>query len=494
MKKVFLFMFVFVMSLTLPLANATIEVVKTNGGISISGPSKLRKHISCQMGHSHAYTSQCQTDPPTGHSERTNIPSKVTLTVSGTVSGYGAAGGAFRSAVIDGEKVADWEGALGEQSETLDTIGVCGFSGTSPEAYTEDELITYSVSGNSADKLGTDHQWIATAGIYIRGIEWIGTASSSVSVGVLANLDETPSLSVSATTSSGMTMKYQQAKDKGWSSTDDDGTWEVVPLYRCSTCGGNSESSSDWLRLSGAHSHHFVCGGCGKHIKCKNNHGDHIEVSCPQLNGLYCSYMSYYKCSPHTHNYSSGSSTDNTPNCPDCTTHCSSPCLCTNSGTCNGSTSYHACGQHETSVSGDHSNGTYTCGIHSGYKCQESHDHKTYISSCTSTDSNGNSCTNTGGYYECQPHTHSYPTLVECAHDNCTEMVSSRTSHRTQCGSGQHYYWPGCPNNTNSWSQDSTHQEKTCRYSDCGQTWRRCLTPRPDCTSPNRQRQKCWAQ
>lgn len=28
--------------------------------------------------------------------------------------------------------------------------------------------------------------------------------------------------------------------------------------------------------------------------------------------------------------------TDNTPNCPDCTSHCSSPCNCTNSGTCNG--------------------------------------------------------------------------------------------------------------------------------------------------------------
>ena len=28
--------------------------------------------------------------------------------------------------------------------------------------------------------------------------------------------------------------------------------------------------------------------------------------------------------------------TDNTPNCQDCTSHCSSPCSCTNSGTCNG--------------------------------------------------------------------------------------------------------------------------------------------------------------
>ena len=436
MKKVFLFMFVFVMSLTLPLANATIEVVKTNGGISISGPSKLRKHISCQMGHSHAYTSQCQTDPPTGHSERTNIPSKVTLTVSGTVSGYGAAGGAFRSAVIDGEQVADWEGALGEQSETLDTIGVCGFLGTSPKAYTENELITYSVSGNSADKLGKDHRWIATAGIYIRGIEWIGTASSSVSVGVLATLDETPSLSVSATTSSGMTMKYQQAKDKGWSSTDDDGTWEVVPLYRCSTCGGNSESSSDWLRLSGAHSHHFVCGGCGKHIKCKNNRGDHIEVSCPQLNGLYCSYMSYYKCSPHTHNYySSGSSTDNTPNCPDCTSDCSSPCSCTNSGTCGGTVT----------------DSTPNC------------------PDCTSDCSSPCSCTNSGtcggSASTPSPPSDNTPDCSYCT-DGCSSCQNSYTppsppstppSSLVSCGACETSYDPNS-------SEASRHTFKTCKY------------------------------
>lgn len=118
MKKVgrvyiFFFIFFFVMSLTLPLADATISVVGSNKGISISGPSVVRKQIKCEMGHSHAYTSQCQTDPPTGHSVNITFINNVTLTVSGTVSGYGAAGGAFRSAVIDGETVADWEGAVG---------------------------------------------------------------------------------------------------------------------------------------------------------------------------------------------------------------------------------------------------------------------------------------------------------------------------------------------------------------------------------------------
>ena len=89
------------------------------------------------------------------------------------------------------------------------------------------------------------------------------------------------------------------------------------------------------------------------------------------------------------------------------------------------------------------------------------------------------------------PSTPPPPAKVSCAHSNCTEMVSSRTSHRESCGSGQHYYWPGCPNNTNWWSQDSTHALKTCRRVGCSNTWRRCLTPTPSCPISGT---KCWAQ
>ena len=122
--------------------------------------------------------------------------------------------------------------------------------------------------------------------------------------------------------------------------------------------------------------------------------------------------------------------------------------------------SYHPCGVHLTSVIGNHS----------------------LQASCSSTDSNGNSCTVTS-FYACDNHTHVYPAppppppppnLVECAHSNCSEMVSSRTSHRAQCGSGQHYYWPGCPNNTKWWHRDSTHELKSCIRSGCSNTWRSC--------------------
>ena len=457
MKNVFLLLLVFAMSLPLPLADATIGVVGGNAGISISGTSSLRLFTSCQMGPSHAYTSQCQTDPPTGHSERTNIPGKVALTMSGTVSGYGAAGGAFRLAVIDGEKVADWAGAVGEQSEVLSSVGVCGFKGTTPKAYKEDKSITFSVSGVSTKILGEDHEWSATAGIYTRGIEWIGTASSSVEVGVLAELDKDPSLTVSAKKSNGVTMRYQQARDRGWSGKDGNGEWEVVAFYKCHTCGGHSESSSAWLRLSGAHSHHFVCGGCGKHIKCKNNRGNHISVSCPLgPNNETCSYSSYYKCSPHIHDYSSSSSpTDNTPNCSGCTSDCSSPCSCTNSGTCGGTAttppppSYHACGVHETSISGDHS----------------------LQASCSSSNSNG-SCTVTN-FYACQSHTHSYPSppkLKTCRacnakYDPKSSSAAQHTRQSFPCGA--HSGW-ACSNP--HIVEHST--PKTCKR--CGTTFYSC--------------------
>ena len=220
--------------------------------------------------------------------------------------------------------------------------------------------------------------------------------------------------------------------------------------------------------------------------KCEPRHSDHdfpsvitnpdVSPDPPPVvvdNTPDCSYCTD-GCS------SCDSPTDDTPNCSDCISHCSSPCSCTNSGTCNGTVFYHACGAHETSVSGDHTYGTYTCGIHSGYKCQESHDHKTYISSCTQTDANGNTCTNSSGYYECSQHTHTYPpSLVACGGASYTGCsgASSRTEHHVPlcsngCGNG---YWTCDPN-------ASLHTEtKTCKRSGCGATLTPCQNGPTEC-------------
>ena len=141
-----------------------------------------------------------------------------------------------------------------------------------------------------------------------------------------------------------------------------------------------------------------------------------------------------------------GTVTDNTPNCQDCTSHCSSPCSCTNSGTCNGTVSYHACGEHLTTVSGDHS----------------------LQASCSSTDSNGNSCTVTS-FYACDNHSHTYPAPTG-----------------PKCAAGHPYK----PHNTFS---VNVHRVRVCRFSGCSNTWQVCLTgwTSPLCNNPYR-KSKGW--
>lgn len=208
--------------------------------------------------------------------------------------------------------------------------------------------------------------------------------------------------------------------------------WKECRASACSVLFPPPEHEHEW----DTYDHKVKCTECGKkYFTCQSS-------TCPDSS---------------THSGSGSGSggstppTDNTPNCQDCTSHCSSPCICSNSGTCNGTVaaapppSYHACGVHLTSVSGDHS----------------------LQSSCSSTDSHGNTCTVTS-FYACQSHTHVYPPT---------------------CANGHTYD----PNNT---YQYNLHRTRTCRYTECGRTWEKCTTPiTPVCRKPYRQRNglKCWA-
>ncbi len=149
---------------------------------------------------------------------------------------------------------------------------------------------------------------------------------------------------------------------------------------------------------------------------------------------------------------------DNTPNCPDCTSDCSSPCSCTNSGTCGGTV---------TDNTPDCSYCTDGC------------------SSCPSSDPPPSTPST-------PPSTPSTPTTVSCGRSGCTDTVSSSNEHRvgpcSACGAS---YW-SCGQHA-SWSENQ-HRLRTCRYGTCGQTWRKCTSSTPSCSSPNRQGKKCWAQ
>ena len=136
------------------------------------------------------------------------------------------------------------------------------------------------------------------------------------------------------------------------------------------------------------------------------------------------------------------------------------------------SPTYHACGVHETSVSGDHS----------------------LQASCSSTDSNGNYCTVTN-FYACDSHTHSYPapppppTTVACGGASYTGCsgASSRTAHHVPscsngCGNG---YWT-CD------SQAVYNHETTFTCRRCGTSFTRCSNG--TCTHNGQTYSYHWAQ
>lgn len=125
---------------------------------------------------------------------------------------------------------------------------------------------------------------------------------------------------------------------------------------------------------------------------------------------------------------------DNSPNCDYCTGSCSA---CTQPST----PTYHVCGVHETSVSGDHS----------------------MQASCLETNGWGHSCT-VSAFYACQSHTHTFPTF-SCGRAACTEQVADPEEHRRTCIHGEKYW------SCNTTSADH-HRTYICtRYKPLRQEW-----------------------
>ncbi len=92
--------------------------------------------------------------------------------------------------------------------------------------------------------------------------------------------------------------------------------------------------------------------------------------------------------------------------------------------------SMHACSVHETSVSGDHSWVTPACGdsTHAGYACQIGSTHTSLQASCTVTNSNSDYCTVTS-FYDCQFHTHVYPSSDDDDSGGSAQMVVCQDCH-----------------------------------------------------------------
>ena len=243
------------------------------------------------------------------------------------------------------------------------------------------------------------------------------------------------------------------------------------------TCDSDAAQQAAWHQVRTCVKDYTNSSGvkapCGvRFIRCLGHTRDHNESDRKRTKTLHSDVAE--SSSPIVSPPPTPTPTDGTPNCPDCTSHCAPPCLCTNSGTCNGSVYYHVCGEHETTVSGDHS----------------------LQASCSLTDANGNSCTVTN-FYACQSHTCVFPAppppppTVSCGRSGCSESVSSANEHRVgPCSACGQSYW-SCSWSASYWANE--HRLRTCRYGTCGQTWRRCQSSTPNCLSPNRQGERCWA-
>jgi len=176
---------------------------------------------------------------------------------------------------------------------------------------------------------------------------------------------------------------------------------------------------------------------CGKHLSTVS--GNHDLVYCPTQGGQSCLYGSYYACQgEHTHKYQT--TTPTTPSQPQVT--------------------YHACGIHRSSVSGDHS----------------------LQASCSETNSNGDRCTVTS-FYACQSHTHRYPApppktpdpppppKSACPADSWSKCGGS-TSHAATCSAGHSYY---------TCASQAWHKDRTCTR--CSQTYQDCTNSSSACQS-----------
>ena len=211
----------------------------------------------------------------------------------------------------------------------------------------------------------------------------------------------------------------------------------------------------------------YMRGACGHNHRI-NEKSQHASVTCTttNANGDRCTGGSYHACQSHTHTYPSRTTPTPTPSPPE------------NSNPNNNENeeeeeeeevpaappaptiSYHPCGQHLTTVSGNHS-----------------------LQASCSRDSN---CI-ASSFYWCQHSSHTYPaptptptltppTTVTCgaaSWTGCTTDVSSSTEHQVSC-SGGHSYWT-C-GTANAW-----HQDRTCTR--CSQTYQNCGNSATACQS-----------
>ena len=221
-----------------------------------------------------------------------------------------------------------------------------------------------------------------------------------------------------------------------------------------------------------------VPGACGVHTIAASESSDHEETTgaCGDT---------YYVCSQADHALQASCSTD-------------SSCISTNFYLCQHTSHTYlvSCARRHCNImlsnAYEHSvictgceNRYWTCPTAAG------RNHHTWISSCGSTDSNGNTCTNSSGYYKCSPHTHSYPSANNNdgnSGDSGDSGNGNVNSDTVTCAAG-HSYRSDHPNRA---YLDTLHRTRTCRRKACGRSWECCVSGWAPAGCPAAPGYVCW--
>ena len=483
----------FLLTLVFSLYMASLGFGQTPAGestISIGEPSisastaEVVKYEICGM-LSHQHTSTCQSsiyDHPVTSEWKPD--SSVYIQIKTQASGYGLARALLSKVIID-KKYRIGGDAGNASAINSQYVGDCGVvTGLLPwsaraQAYT-DTMTVDCRHYEPAGTVGSTHEWTADGSVEAYSVEWSRSGGGSVGLevsGGVSGKDPNFTTTITGSTHKGISSSYSGTATiaKPYPGPGASAGWAVSLKAKC-----GDDLCTVYDDMKGPHDHHAICGGCGIHIKCKRRPGTHVlHATCPKP---HCDALNVWECS-HTCGSDSGSSTDSTPNCPDCTTHCSSPCNCTNSGTCNGTVTDETpncpdCTTHCSSpcscTNSGTCNGTVT-------------DNTPNCPDCTSHCSSPCSCTNSG---TCNgavytppppPPTPSTPTTVACGGASYTGCsgASSRTEHHVpSCGNCSNSYWT-CM----SGAVDRHTDVKTCKRSGCGASLTRCQNGPGQCTN-----------